>query len=300
MTNLVNYYQEIKNHLHSQLKAARTTQVVARILQNEIQKIEDLNGEYINGLTPSQARLAIEQLNALSLSLSNLMIIKLSEPHPPKHKPEKLTSKSQRDIAKDLLKGALIGGTAGLTTAGLPGILLGSGVGALTNTFAKAFIPEVEDKDRVVTQVAPEKGELEIDVDTLLSNLQQSLERIDREVANCLEVHPKPTSKPEIEEYLDVLESLQDLIGQALEEEDKLSPLMHKQIKRLTALLKNYGIEVRVYKPDSEASRNAEYFFEIEPSLEPSQQDYITVKPAFVKGDELVLRGRIIAPAFSS
>jgi hypothetical protein len=56
-------------------------------------------------------------------------------------------------------------------------------------------------------------------------------------------------------------------------------------------------METRVYQPNGEPSGQDWAMFEFEPSLEPDSPEYVTMKPAFVKGDEVILQGRVIEPA---
>ncbi|WP_208346106.1 hypothetical protein [Aetokthonos hydrillicola] len=82
MQTLTFHYQEIKDKLKTQLKAAETTEQTVNILQDEINKLADLNGDYIRSLTPSQARIAIVMLKELNQYTSILSLIKLQDLEP--------------------------------------------------------------------------------------------------------------------------------------------------------------------------------------------------------------------------
>ncbi len=97
-----------------------------------------------------------------------------------------------------------------------------------------------------------------------------------------------------------MLQFLQDLIGETLDEQAEISPLMRRQIERISTILKPYDIEVVVYQPNTEQSKNAFPFFEFEPSLDLNLQEYVTLKPAFIKGDRVLLPGRVIEPVSST
>lgn len=296
MTTLVALYQERKNNLKTQLENAKTTKQVVEILKDEITWLRDMEGEYIRELTPSQARLASERLEELSLSLNMLTAVKVLES--PASKPNPSESKSKN--SPNIIQGSLIGSAVGVFTGGALGFLIGGGIGAVTSIVAAELISEEHNKDEVVTSVASEGNKLEVDVDVFLSYFIQVFESIDDAVvADCNE-QKKLTPKNTLEEHSDVLNFFQDLIGETLDEQAEISPLMRSQIERISTILKLCDIEVRVYQPNTEQSRNAFPFFEFEPSLDPNLQEYVTLKPAFVKGDRVLLPGRVIEPVSST
>ena len=144
------------------------------------------------------------------------------------------------------------------------------------------------------------KTKLEFDVDVLLSYFNQVFESIDDAVVVDSNEQKKPTPKNTLEEHSDVLLFFQSLIGETLDKQAETSDLMRKQIERISTILKSYDIEVRVYQPNTEQSKNAFPFFEFEPSLNPNLQEYVTLKPAFVKGGQVLLPGRVIKPVSST
>lgn len=296
MTTLVAIYQERKNNLKTKLENAKTTKEVVEILKDEITWLRDIEGEYIRELTPSQARLALERLEELSLSLNMLTAVKVLES--PASKPNPSESKSKNSA--NIIQGTLIGSAVGVFTSGALGLLIGGGVGAVTSIVAAELISKEQNQDKVVTPVASEENKLEVDVDVFLSYFSQAFESIDNAVVADGNKQKKPIPKNTLEEHSDVLQFLQDLIGETLDEQAGISPLMRRQIERISTILKPYDIEVLVYQPNTEQLRNAFPFFEFEPSLDPNLQEYVILKPAFVKGDEVLLRGRVIEPAFST
>ncbi|MDF5730404.1 MAG: hypothetical protein PUP92_20875, partial [Rhizonema sp. PD38] len=77
MKTLISSYQEIKEKLKSQLEAKETTEQIVKILQDEISKLVDFNGDYILSMTPRQARLATVMLNDLNQYTSILGLARL-------------------------------------------------------------------------------------------------------------------------------------------------------------------------------------------------------------------------------
>jgi hypothetical protein len=296
MTTLVAIYQERKNNLKTQLENAKDTKQVVEILKDEITWLRDMEGEYIRELTPSQAQLASARLEELSLSLDMLTAVKVLKSPASKLNPSESKSKNSANI----IQSTIIGSAVGVFTGGPLGLLIGGAIGAVTSIVATELISEERNKDEVVTSVASEENKLKIDVDLFLSYFNQALGSIDDAVESDGNKQKKLTSKNTLEEYSYVLQLLQDLIGESLDVQTEISPLMRKQIERISTILKSYDIEVRLYQPNTEESKNAFPFFELEPSLNPNLQEYVTLKPAFVKGDQVLLRGRVIEPVSST
>jgi len=69
-----------------------------------------------------------------------------------------------------------------------------------------------------------------------------------------------------------------------------------KRIPRIQAILWEQGIVVKEFDPEDTADR---LFFDAEPGADPSIRRHITLRPAFIKNDRVLLRGRVAEP-FSS
>ena len=161
MITLVAIYQERKNSLKTQLENAKTIKQVVQILKDEITWLKNMEGEYIRELTPSQAQIALERLEELSLSLNMLTAVKVLESPASKPNPSESKSKNFTNITQ----GTLIGSAVGVFTGGPLGFLIGGGIGAVTSIIAAELISEERNKDKVVTPVTPvtsEKNEIRI------------------------------------------------------------------------------------------------------------------------------------------
>jgi hypothetical protein len=99
--------------------------------------------------------------------------------------------------------------------------------------------------------------------------------------------------KPGLENDLDLLEYLQDLMADALDQQTQLPIAVRRRIEQAATILRHYGIEARVYQSSEEQDLGMFYF---EPSLDPEITDYITLKHAFVKDDQVLLPGYVIEP----
>lgn len=70
MKTLLEYYNEIKNHkLKNQLLQNKKTNCIITEMQNEINNLRNINAEYIQQLTPLQARIAIKGLADINRTL---------------------------------------------------------------------------------------------------------------------------------------------------------------------------------------------------------------------------------------
>ncbi|MBA3920666.1 MAG: hypothetical protein H0X31_02735 [Nostocaceae cyanobacterium] len=330
MKTLVGYYQEIKDKLKSQLEAATTTEQVVKIVQSEINQLIDINGEYIQSLTPPQARLARVMLQALNQYTNVLISVKLHSPSEIE-KPAsqldltKLTSdvlspvtkmlETQKNLqtmtspayyqqvllqqvrqSREIVSSLLAGGLAGTFEGGLYWGLFGAIVGAVTGgVFTRVFKKEPVSADiSVPTPVlALPQSRIEIDTNKILDYLYQAWQSIDLTVAAYGGKEEKAV-KPGLEDNLDLLEYLQDLMADALDENIQLPIAVRRRIQQAKTILRRQGIEARVYQPDTEQEWSMFYF---EPSLDPEVTEYVTLKPALVKGTQVILLGSVIEPA---
>ncbi len=66
-----------------------------------------------------------------------------------------------------------------------------------------------------------------------------------------------------------------------------------KKIPNVTAFLRKHGIEVKTFDPHR--SEDARYF-DIEPAIGDALKEHLTIRPAFVKGEQTILRGQAAEP----
>ncbi len=300
MTALIGYYQQRKPTLEEQLrKVQEDPKKVVNIVQDEIRRLADINGEYMGELTPSQARLAKEMLAELNHQFSLLTAAKLQNPVPSKQP----LNHSQLTAKGDSLRQSGVSATAavaGAATGAFFGGPLGFAFGTIIGVTVGVVAQSTLGKDTDIS-VEPErhKPELRIDINALLSNLQKAFEAIDRAV-DAYDTEEKP-QKPGLEDYPDLLEFLQDLMEDALDEKAELPTTTRKRIGQVPMILRHYGIDAQVYQPGEEQTSEIDPWskFDFEPSLDPEIRDYVTLKPAFVKGGQVLKRGRVIEPASS-
>lgn len=335
MKTLISDYQQIKERLKSQLEDVEKTEQVVQIVQAEINQLADLSGDYIKGLTPPQARLATVMLKALNQYTSILMSVKL--PESTAQFPEK--SNTQEDLTKltssppfsniiqidkniktltsvDSYKQVFVKQVqnnsaviSSLVTGGIAGTLAGGEswglIGAITGGLLGKIIQQIgSENTNVTSSVIPPKIELKIDINKLLDHLYQAFQSIDLIVATYGTrdgTREEKASKPGLENHLDLLEYLQDLMADALDKDTQLPTAVRRRIEQAVTLLRRYGIETRVYQPQQEQNLGIEPWsmFYFEPSLDPNVTDYLTLKHAFVKDDQVILPGSVVEPAAS-
>lgn len=294
MTTLVDCYQQTNLNLQARLKLARTNKELVEIVQQEIQKLADINGEYIGKLTPAQARIATDMLGSLNQRISILTAVKpQSSDSNVHHKPKSSAKTTPFGEASAALVGAA-SATASATFIGGP---LAIAFGTIIGVTAGVIVNYVSETDKTTTDnPRHQKIEPNIDIQRLLSNLNQAFADIDRAVKAYI---PDKPAKSSLEEHRDLLEYLQNLMADALDEQVEMSKQMRKRIEQAAMILRQNGIEAKDYHESEKQSSGIDPWsmFDFEPSLEPEIQEYVTLKHAFVKDGQVLLRGRVIEPA---
>lgn len=342
MKTLVSHYKEIKEKLKSQLERVETSEQAVKIVQDEMNKLAEVSGDYIRGLTPPQARLATIMLKALNQYTSILILVKLQDLTPntsekshssPNSQSEnqlgltELTSntlmpfKTMIQIEKNLkaltsldyykqafsqqmqqngevMSSLLAGGITGVLAGGYSWGLIGAITGGVIGKIVQQT--QLSENTHVALQPEPPKKVLKtsIDIDKLLDYLYQAFQSIDLTVASYAGTEEK-SPKPGLENHLDLLEYLQDLMAEGLDQQTQLPTTVRRRIEQAATILRRYGIETRVYQSSEEQDLGMEAWsmFYFEPSLDPQITDYITLKQAFVKDNQVLLPGSVIEPA---
>ncbi|GJD21031.1 hypothetical protein RIVM261_059870 [Rivularia sp. IAM M-261] len=310
MTTLISYYQQVKDKLKSQLQPNTAPEVAVKVIQREINALTDINSEYMQSLTPPQARLAQTLLQSLSQYTSVLLLVKpqidennvLAQPNftelttklvspiknaitVPNYKLA-LIQKAQQ--SRELLSSLLAGGLAGVVEGGWYWGLIGAAIGGITGgTIAQVIKPKKENQALEINQ--PAVAEVNIDIDKLLNYLYQALQSIDITVAGYRNEDKVP--KEGIENNLDLLEYLQDLMADGLDDSINLPVSVRRRIEQAASILRHHGIESRTYQPNIDQD-----MFYFEPSLDAEVTDYITLKHALVKDNRVLLPGYVLEP----
>ncbi len=315
MTTLINYYQQLKDKLKSQLQPNMAPEVAVKVIQREIDALTDINSEYMQSLTPPQARLARTLLQSLSQYTSVLLLVKpqIDDNNViPQQNFTELTAKLVSPIkdaitgpnyklmliqkaqqSREFLSSLLAGGLAGVIEGGWYWGLIGAAIGGITGgTIAQVIKPKKDKENQALEVSQVSTAEVSIDIDKLLNYLYQALQSIDITVAAYRNEDKIP--KEGIENNLDLLEYLQDLMADGLDNNIQLPVAVRRRIEQAASVLRHHGIEALTYKPNV----NQDMFY-FEPSLDGSASDYITLKHALVKDNRVLLPGYVIEPAIN-
>ncbi|MBW4506417.1 MAG: hypothetical protein KME64_07905 [Scytonematopsis contorta HA4267-MV1] len=332
MKTLISHYPKIKDKLNSRLNDVNTTEDIVRIVQEEIDKLTDISSDYIQSLTPAQARLAKVMLQTLSqytnilsmvkpqleltgvaetpenqLALNQLasdILSRLTITSQTQQKLQNLTSgdyykrtilqqiRQSREVVSSIFAGGLAGTLEGGFTWGLVGATIGAATGAVIGKIIQNKKTD-DNTDTTRTQLKVLENNLKINIDNnkLLDNIYQALQSIDLTVAAY--VNKEETAQKEgLENNLDLLEYLQELMADALDEKNQLPISTRRRMQQATTILRNHGIEARVYQP----TENESLMFYFEPSIDPENTEYITLKHALIKDNKVLLPGYVIEP----
>ncbi|PMB50265.1 hypothetical protein CEN39_19065 [Fischerella thermalis CCMEE 5201] len=298
MKKLFTLFSEERNQLQTEIDESTSVEQVVKLVQNRIDHLERI---YISELNVAQVRLASFFLDALRQSIATLAAPQVSQitlPEP-KQITNQITNLSPNRLILKLLKALIYIGILSwlfYLTETTPGawmaILLASVLIGLE------VVLQLDKNTQEITSNLTELRELpqptlKFDSKILLDNLGDALNTIDLAVAR-VEQGNKPVDDRAIEELPELLNFLQRLIGASFLDKPQM---MLELAKILPQILMEQGIRTQIYQPNNPQSDRA--FFDFEPSIDPDTKDYVTITPAFLKGDRLLRRGRVIEPAYS-
>ncbi len=292
MQTLLTLFGKGRSELQTELDQATSLKQVVKLVQN---RLDSLEKAYIGELSVTQVRLVNFFLEALRQSLTTLTAANQTQvldleseqlvTQTMQFSPNSFILKLLQAIICVGILVSLFSLTRNDAGAWMPillmSVLIGLEVALLLN------------KNNQPTSFQPvETPELPVRVDSkvLLDNLAEALNTIDFAVAQVEEVN-KPLASSGLEELTEILDILQRLMGASFLD----SPLMTLElVKLIPQILLKQGIRVQSYRPNDEQS--AREYFDFEPSIDPSVEDYVTLTPALLKGESLLRRGRVIEP----
>ncbi|MGK7897231.1 MAG: hypothetical protein AB4372_27335 [Xenococcus sp. (in: cyanobacteria)] len=295
MKKLSEYYQNRKDELLPELMIKKSIQQVIEVFQDEIKRLSNIDSDYIGELTVPQARVASRKLGELYSTFNLLSTVGQQDLIPQQYTQDtaSLVFKDNVEIRTKLVlisvgTGAILGR---LLVPWLMFVLI-------VLIFVYYFLglkkkPRKSPKPHVYEEFHSINLKT---VDAILDYLQERFEDIDKQVAN-VESKPKDTtpSEPKLEDHPNLLEFLQKLMGEAHQEEAQLPKLTGQRINDLEMFLQWHGIETEFYHPSE--GDNAWSKFDFEPSLDPNLKEAITIQPAFIKDDCVLLRGLVFQPS---
>lgn len=307
------------------LKLPVDSEKVEKIISSKFSILFESEGEFRQNLTQSedyilQAALSLlhaqqeitvnlvkenqpkQMSTALSTQLENL-----EDTHSTSNKMVN-SSRSFKDVkvsAKNSAIGSAGGALVGNVIFGGWGAVFGAIAGTALVIYASSTKNQEEpkninDKSNVKrTQLSVESiPNSPIDVDKFISIIGQICESVDnlietfraqiKRVVNKYESQEKPTIE---KDFRTLLEGIQSLIGYKRghnPEDSKYTTKLQTRIEDLAELLDNYDLETIDYSPD-----HLEWFEAVE---SPNATEIKMVTPAIIKGDVLILKGKIFIP----
>ncbi|MGL4618683.1 MAG: hypothetical protein ACRCZS_06440 [Chroococcidiopsis sp.] len=296
MKTLTTLFSESRSDLHSDIERATSIEQVVKVVQN---RLDELERSYVGELNIAQVRLASFFLEVLRQSINTLTAIDSRQDSSieqqqffsqiSKFSPKNLILKLLQGLSCIGILGALFSSYSNSSQVWIAILLLFLLVG-LEVVFQLNASQENRLDSAVLKETLPSK--LQIDKATFLNSLGDALNTIDLAVAAS--ENQKTIDASGIEELPELLNFLQRLSGASF----LAQPQMTLELtKLLPQILMEQGIRIQMYRPHDESSRRE--YFDFEPNIDRSTQEYITITPALWKGDRLLLRGRVIEPARS-
>ncbi|WP_414752849.1 hypothetical protein [Anabaena sp. CCY 9910] len=294
MKTITSLFSEESNQLQTEINNLSNIEDVVKLVQNELDNLERI---YISELNITQVRLAAFFLDVLRQSIPTLAAVEIAQIEAAEHQQITnlaFTSSPNRLILK-VLKVLLYAGIlcwlfylTNTTPGAWMGILLASVLLGLEVVLQLdkngSSLPEVRELTKPI---------LKVDSTILLAQLSDALNTIDLVVARFAD-SDKAKDERNMEELPELLNFLQRLMGAS----SLNKPQMVMELtKLLPQVLMSQGIRAQIYQakePDSDRT-----YFDFEPSIDPDNQDYVTITPALLRGDRLLRRGRVIEPAYS-
>lgn len=299
MKTLLTLFSEGRTELQLKLDKANSLEQVVQIVQTQLDSLERI---YIRDVSVAQVRLVSSFLETLRQSITTLIAI--NQTRVAELPQERIFDREIRNSSKMLtwkvLQGLIYIGILG-TLFSLARIAPGVWVTILLTSVSIGLEVALElDKDNRENRLDYDRlGEvpqlkLQVDNKVLIDNIADALNTIDIAVASAKEAE-RPFDSKGIEDLPELLNFLQRLLGASLIEKPQM---IIELAKILPQILMEQGIRALVYRSEDEHSPSREYF-DFEPSIDSSAQEYITITPALWKGDRLLRRGRVIEPAYT-
>ena len=288
---------ERQDTLKKKLTEVNSLQEVADIIQNELAFYGDIGGDYINSLTPSQAKTALALLAILREShdtLGDSVRFKTYHPH---EKPSSQHSSELVAIQNTVVITIGAGMGAGMGFLGGPlGVICGAAIGSgiakfVSDSFQENSSPAKNKQQR--NQV-----KLELDIDKLISELVNLLKKIDKLVLQEEPVsQPKPEEKKsQLTDFPEIIAFIQKLAGQRYSGLSK--DLDFAMQEELPSLLEVYSLQIDEFSLEdfNLEKLNPEIYRMYDLKTSDKFVKPFIEAPAILKEGQLFLRGKMYLP----
>ena len=291
---------ERQDTLKKKLTEVNSLQEVADIIQNELAFYGDIGGDYINSLTPSQAKTALALLAILRDSHDTLGdSVRLDTCHLHDEQSSKHSSESAA-LQNTVVITVAAGVGAGFGSFGGP---IGGFLGAVVaSASAKLINDSFQGNSKHSKAKQQQKNQFQLEIDKLISELINLFKKIDQLVLDKESVsQPKlEEKKPQLTDFAEFIGFIQKLAGQRYSGlSDDLDFAMQEE---LPSLLRRYGIEIDELSSEKlsnleNLSRELYHSYNIETSSKLSEP--ILETPAIFKDEQIFLKGKIRIPSQS-
>lgn len=292
MKTLLTLFSKGRSELQTKIDQATSTDAVVKLLQEQI---DDIKTSYIGELSVAQARLTLFFVDTLRQSVATLAAAhQLKATQAPDQISNSVTSPN-RLVLKLLQALICVGVLASLfmLTRNAPLAWMDVLLMSLLIGLEVAIQLDQNNQDSLSVGQPALQPSIRVDSKVLLDNIADALSTIDRAIAQAEAGKATLNHNSGIEEMPELVNFLQRLIGAS----SLKNPEMTIELaKLLPQILIEQGISVQSYQPNHEHSRS---YFDFEPPIDESAQEYVTITPALLRGDRLLRRGRVIEPAYS-
>ena len=288
---------ERQDTLKKKLTEVNSLQEVADIIQNELAFYGDIGGDYINSLTPSQAKTALALLAILREShdtLGDSVRFKTYHPH---EKPSSQHSSELVAIQNTVVITIGAGMGAGMGFLGGPlgvicGAAIGSGIAKFVSDSFQEKSPSAKNKQQ------RNQVKLELDIDKLISELVNLIKKIDKLVLQEEPVsQPKPEEKKsQLTDFPEIIAFIQKLAGQRYSGLSK--DLDFAMQEELPSLLEVYSLQIDEFSLEdfNLEKLNPEIYRMYDLKTSDKFVKPFIEAPAILKEGQLFLRGKMYLP----
>jgi len=304
-------YMHDKESLIKEMEKESTLEGLMGVINKYLAKITDLNGSYISSLTRPQARIALsiigihkEHFRKLTDHIEHLTRPVIEQPSHAysSHSQSKTTYRipDYNTLAgigvSTFVAAFLTNPLVAIPAASLAGLLAATALG--TKHFASSSSHN-ENHDSATQSHHPQ-----LDYSVFLANLDQLFKTVDE----VLDEHNRLTEAarpqpivPKLEDHTRIMEFIQDLLGWYQRKKGEMSDVIGDALgvrfeEQLPDLFSEYGIQVCYYPTETRDSDLKLFDFEDEVG-EQRLTKPLMVRPALLKKDEVLLRGRVIEPS---
>ena len=297
MKTLVECFSQQKAELKAKLEKVNSGKQIARIIDDYLKELGQMDGEYVAGLTINQAKLANEMLRAVRAGFNSINtspdLSSYSQTSSPSESAESDGARFSSVVPGSLsgIAGSLAGRVIGNTPIALA---LGLGIGAFIGIGAQIMgsSSSLQEAPSVpATDISPA-----FDIDGLLKQLEEAFQTIDQSIeAQAAPVEEEKPSQPSLDEFKDILAFFQDLLSELNVGQDEFDTSVRRRISQVRGILRKYGVEVK--EPEASYSDEDQIYalFDPEPSLDPDADPHALIRPALIKEDQVLLRGAVVA-----